>query len=376
MEDHTMAQLYPHSFFFERSFNPIAIYRIDCDIKDLNTKHLIFIDVNAAYERVNKVKKDDIVGRSFYEVWPTVEPCWGEIIVECIKNEKPVHCENESRYTGKYLEVTAFPIADGMAATIFLDRTEWKKSDEKLKKNQKKLLRYRTMLRELATQVTLSEENTRREIATDLHDSIGHSLLSLMFDLRKLRENYDIPLAAVDCLDNSLKITEQMIAESRQLIFQLSPPILLEVGLTPAIEALADNLLSPRGIRWNVTARGSQKDYAADDAVCVILYRMSRELLVNIIKHSKANDVSINVNRGPNGIQVVIEDNGIGLPKKFHMGRRSSSGLGLFSIRERLIHIGGNMQIISDKTGTTISLLAPLKINSVKCGENEERKND
>jgi len=371
-----MTQLYPHKFFFERSFNPIAIYKIDCDVRDLNTKHLIFIDVNPAYERVNKVKKADVVGRSFYDVWPSVEPCWGNIIVECVKQEKPIHCENESRYTGKYLEVTAFPIAEGMAATIFLDRTEWKKSDEKLKSNQKKLMLYRTKLRELATRITLTEENTRREIATDLHDSIGHSLLSLMFDLRKLRENYDLPQDAVNVLENSLKVTEQMIAESRQLIFQLSPPILFEVGLNPAIEALADNLLSPRGIKWNISTRGSEKDYAADDAICVILYRMTRELLVNVMKHAKASEVWININRGPNGIQVVIEDNGIGLPKKFSFGRQSSPGLGLFSIRERLIHIGGDMQIISTKTGTTISLLAPLTIALGAPKENTEAEND
>ena len=358
--------LFSHKFFFERLFNPIAIYKIDCDIKELTKNNLIFIDINPAYERVNKVKREEVIGRSFQAVWPTVESCWGDILIQCLKTKKSVHCENESAYTGKYLEVIAFPIATDMAATIFLDRTEWKKSDEKLKENQKQLLEYRARLRELATQLTLSEENTRREIATDLHDSIGHSLLTLLLDLRKLREEHDLSAGATGALDNSIKVAEQMIAESRQLIFELSPPILLEVGITPAVEALADHLLSPRGIGWTVTERGRLEDFSADDAVCVILYRMSRELLVNVIKHSSASKVSISVNRGPKKIQIVVEDNGCGFSVKKRVTKTAGCGLGLFSIRERLIHIGGDMQIISNSAGTTISLLAPLHLNNTE----------
>ena len=358
-----MSEIYSHQFFFERSFNPIAIYRIEGDACSLAADKIFFVNVNPAYERVNKVRKEDVVGRSFYDVWPTVEPCWGEIIVRCIKEQKSVHCENESAYTGKYLEVIAFPIAEGMAATMFLDRTEWKKSDEKLRDHQKKLLRYQEMLRELATKLTISEEETRREIATDLHDSIGHSLLTLLLDLRKAKEEHSLSDELSSIISNSISVTEKMIAESRHLIFELSPPILLEIGITPALETLADHMLTPRGIAWEVTTRGRLEDFSADDVICVILYRMSRELMMNVIKHSGADKVLISVNRGPKKIQVVIEDNGRGLPKNFCMERSKSPGLGLFSIRERLIHIGGELQIISNTGGTTISMLAPLHLN-------------
>ncbi|MEG1799331.1 MAG: ATP-binding protein, partial [Synergistaceae bacterium] len=241
------------------------------------------------------------------------------------------------------------------------------------KENQRQLLEYRARLRELATQLTISEENTRREIATDLHDSIGHSLLTLLLDLRKMGEDHELSSGAAEALGKSIKVAEQMIAESRQLIFELSPPILLEVGITPAVEALADHLLTPRGIGWTVTERGRLEDFSADDAVCVILYRMSRELLVNVIKHSYASKVSIGVNRGPKKIQIVIEDNGIGFSVKKGMHRTAGCGLGLFSIRERLIHIGGDMQIISNSGGTTISLLAPLHLAGA---DTEQEKND
>ena len=359
-------------FFFEQTFNPIALYKIEPDIGTRGASSIIYINVNSAYETVNKVRREDVIGKSFLEVWPDVEPCWSEIIERCVKEKHAVHCE--SVYTDKYLEAIAFPLAEDLAATIFLDRTELKKSEAELKDKQKKLIKYQSMLRELATKLTISEETTRREIATDLHDSIGHSLLSLLLDLRKLKENYYNPNAAESILDGAINATERMIAESRQLIFELSPPILLEVGITPALEALADKLLTPRGIMWSVSTRGQQKDYPADDAVCVILYRMSRELLVNVIKHAKAKHVHINVNRGPNKIQVVIDDDGVGMRKNFIPGRGNTAGLGLFSIRERLLHIGGDMRIVSNKDGTTVSLLAPLKIKISDLREEDETR--
>ena len=254
-------------FFYEQEFNPIALYEIEPDIDNRGSGAIRYIDVNHAYEVVNKVKREDVVGKTFGEVWPYVESCWSEIIERCVRENCAVHCESDSVYTDKYLEAIAFPLPHGKAATIFLDRTELKKSEEELKEKQKKLLEYRSMLRELATQLTISEETTRREIATDLHDSIGHSLLALMLDLRRLKEIYKGEGEAGRIIDNSIKSTEEMITESRALIFELSPPILLEVGITPALEALADKLLIPRGIKWYVTTRGTLKDYPADDAV-------------------------------------------------------------------------------------------------------------
>ena len=357
-----MAKKFSYKIFFERTFDPIALYKIENSVDNLTASDIRFIDVNPAYEYVNNVKREDLIGKTFEEVWPNVEPCWSDIIQGCLQNKRAVHCESKSVYTNHYLEAIAFPLADDMAATIFLDMTELKKSEEKLKETKKELLRYRAMLRELATELTLSEETTRREIATDIHDSIGHSLLTLLMDLRNLQRNCDLSQTALDSVNNAIQVAERMISESRHLIFELSPPILLEVGVAPAIEALADILLSPRGIKWTITTRGQEKDSMAEDAVSVILYRMSRELLINVLKHSKAKCVLISINHGPNSVQIVIEDDGIGLPEKFRLGQNASSGLGLFSIRERLIHIGGEMQIVSNKAGTTVSLLAPLKI--------------
>ena len=358
--------------FFEQTFAPIALYKIEENVNERGADAIRYIDVNNAYERVNKISRKDVIGKTFRQVWPSVEPRWSEVILRCVVMNCAVHCEGESSVTGKYLEAIALPLSSSKVATIFLDRTELKKSEDQLKEKQMELLEYRSRLRELATKLTISEEATRREIARDLHDSVGHSLLSLLLDLRRLKENCLSPKESEEILERSIAVAERTISESRQLIFELSPPILLEVGITPALEALADNLLSPRGIRWNVSARGDSKEFSADDSVCIILYRMSRELLVNVIKHAKATSVHISVNRGPNKIQVVVEDNGVGMKKTFNPGHANKSGLGLFSIYERLLYIGGDFQIVPNKSGTTVSLLAPLKLKD----DSEKKKGE
>jgi signal transduction histidine kinase len=361
-------RIFTYKDIFERAFNPIAIYFAE-DTDSPSIENIRYVDVNPAYEQVNRINKEDLIGKTFTEIWPFVEKRWGRLLVKCVKTGKTTHCQGKSAYTKKYLEAISFPLSNNMLAAIFLDLTKWKNSDNQLKKSQAKLLEYRTKLRKLATELTVSEEKTRREISIDIHDSIGHSLLTLMLDLNKLMEDPGLSEPSRIQLKKNIALTEKMIAESRQLIFDLSPPILLEVGLAPAIESLADRMLVPQKISWKISTRGNASQYDADDNVCIILYRMTKELFANVIKHSGASFVDICINRGPHGIQVVIEDNGKGLSKKIRRdGGNTSSGLGLFSIRERLIHIGGEMQIISENGGTTISMLAPLHLNDKNSG--------
>ena len=162
-------------------------------------------------------------------------------------------------------------------------------------------------------------------------------------------------------------VAERLISQSRSLIFELSPPVLKEVGLNPALEALAKSLLEPQGIEWGLRSRGTIGEFNADDAICIILYRMTRELLLNAIKHSGASRVTIIVNRGPGRIMVAVEDDGHGFDPAFSLEdaalARAAKGFGLFSIRERLQAIGGSVRIVSvPGEGATVAMSCPLKL--------------
>ncbi|MBQ6774916.1 MAG: PAS domain-containing protein [Synergistaceae bacterium] len=333
-----------YRILYERVFDPIALYKV-------SDGKVIFIDVNPAYERVMKVSRNDIVGKTFNEVWPKAEPRWSRVIRECLKQKRTMHCIGESRDAGSYLEAIAFPIPPDMAAVIFLDRTKLKHSNNNLKDRQKQL-------RALAAQLTLSEEDMRRSVASDLHDCVGYDLISQLGILREIQASDDkeeINRLVQILIDN----TEKIISENRNLISELSPPVLKEAGLNPALEELAKNILNPNGINWRIIAKGSSDEFKADDAVCVILYRMARELLINAVKHSGAANVNIIINRKPEVITVAVEDDGKGLLKS------NNKGFGLFSIRERLLALGGNLKIISEQgNGLMAVMTCPLKLKN------------
>ncbi|MDN5336254.1 MAG: hypothetical protein PWR02_1280 [Synergistales bacterium] len=95
--------------------------------------------------------------------------------------------------------------------------------------------------------------------------------------------------------------------------------------------------------------------------MCILLYDMVRELLVNVIKHSGASFVNIRVYRSQKKIRVVVEDNGRGFPVDLQKKWGQMKGFGLFSIRERILPIGGKIQVLSEPgKGATVCLEAPL----------------
>lgn len=349
-----------YDVLFNHTFNAIAIYNTPEHLsRTAVTADVVrFVDVNSSYEKVMKVRRRDVVGRSFSEVWPNAEPRWAQIIVDCLRRGHTVHTEGGSLETGSYLEAIAFPIPPDMAAVVFLDKTKLRESRRALERKQEEL-------RSLATQLTLIEENTRRAIAADLHDRIGYDLVSQLNRIRAVKTSCPPELRGE--MEDLEHHTESLISVSRSLIFELSPPILREVGLNPALESLAENLLAPHGIRWTMRASGTIADYWADDKVCVLLYRMARELLINVIKHAQATRVTIIVNRGPGRIMVAVEDNGRGFPPGFDMNFpapcRASKSFGLFSIKARLEPIGGAVSVISQPgEGATVAMTCPLAL--------------
>ena len=122
----------PYKILFERVFDPIALYSIIGEARPVDAGRIVFLDVNPAYERVMKMKRDDIIGRSFREVWPMAEERWSSIIVNCANNGRVTCCEGESRDSDSYLEAIAFPLSPDVVAAVFLDKTDWKLANDAL----------------------------------------------------------------------------------------------------------------------------------------------------------------------------------------------------------------------------------------------------
>jgi PAS domain S-box-containing protein len=218
---------------------------------------------------------------------------------------------------------------------------------------------YQEQLRSLASELSLTEERERRRLATDLHDHIGQILALAQIKLGAMREMATSPSLAA-AMDEVRRLVEQSINYSRSLTFELSPPILYDLGFEAAVEWLAELIQNQHGMRLEVQT--DRRPLPMDDEIRVLLFQAVRELLVNVVKHAKAHKAQVTIGREGNLIRIQVVDDGIGLGLPPGAPLSSARGFGLFSIRERLKCLGGLLEVESEPgRGTTVTLLVPLK---------------
>jgi PAS domain S-box-containing protein len=225
------------------------------------------------------------------------------------------------------------------------------------------LLAHQERLRSLASELSFAEERERRRIAAELHDRVGQNLILSKIKLAAVRST----VASEDLrrpLDEIAGLMEEAIRDTRTLIFELSPPILYVYGLEPAVEWLAEQVQDKCGIRIEVEDDKQPKPLEED--VRVLLFQATRELLMNVVKHSQARRAQISIRRDGCSIRITVEDDGIGFDDfKSDLHIDNVAGFGLFSIRERLTRIGGSFEIKSALgQGACLTLKAPLKVQT------------
>ena len=227
------------------------------------------------------------------------------------------------------------------------------------KKTEGKLLNYQSDLKSLATKLTVSEENERRRFAGYLHDQIGQQLCSMRISLASLTDglssNEDIKT-----LNHVLDTLKQTIDNTRNLTSEISPPVLYQFGLEAALEWLVEYIHRQHNIM--VIFKDDKQEKPLDAEVKIFLYQAVRELLINVVKHARAENVEISISRNDSHIQICVKDDGVGYHSLDNDNHKPShQGYGLFNIKQRLDQLGGQIEIESQPNcGTQVTLVAPL----------------
>jgi signal transduction histidine kinase len=243
--------------------------------------------------------------------------------------------------------------ADGAPVSIFqmIENIQDRKSVEE------QVLSYQEQLQTLASELALSEERERRRIATNLHDRIGQTLAFARLKLAGIGAR-----GAAEEVEKLRELIDQAISDTRSLTFELSPPVLYELGLVPALEWLVRKIGKEHPIRIRFQDDGQPKPL--DENVRVVLFQAVRELLVNVVKHADAAHVEVVLRRDADALRIVIEDDGSGFDlAKLQARPEGTRTFGLFNVRERLEYLGGRVKIRSEpRRGTRVTLIAPLRI--------------
>ncbi len=211
----------------------------------------------------------------------------------------------------------------------------------------------RDRLRASTSEALLSEDRERRNLAVDLHDGLSQLLTLASMRLALLRRSLE-----GQGLDPGVREVEQLVTEARErsesVIFQLCPPVLHDVGLAEAAHWLADDLKRRYGLDVGLDEDGQR--WSLDEVTRISLFRSLRELLINVAKHAKTSEAQVRLGGEGRLMLMSVEDQGAGFDQE-----GIPPGFGLFSIRERLNHLGGSMQIDSvPGEGTKIVVVAPM----------------
>lgn len=210
-------------------------------------------------------------------------------------------------------------------------------------------------LRQLASEVLLAEQRERRRLAELLHDHLQQLLVSA-----KLQIGAAATRTRIVALRNSLQTVEQQLAAAvetaRSLTADISPPVLFTSGLAAALRWLGTRLREQH--RLNVKVMAEEGAEPRDEGARILLFQSVRELLFNVIKHSGVDAALVVLNRVDDArIQLRVEDEGRGFAQR--AAPAPTGSFGLFSIRERLNHMGGTMRIKSAPgKGTRVTLVA------------------
>jgi two-component system sensor histidine kinase UhpB len=230
------------------------------------------------------------------------------------------------------------------------------------RKAQAERATYQAKLKNLTAQLALAEERERRRIAVGVHDGIGQKLVLAKLELQSLRQTIRRSKAAQG-VDRVCGLIDQTMEDTHSLAFELSNPVLYEVGFAAAIESWLTHRLKQKA--------GLSCDFASelggirlDESVAVVLFQAVCEVLTNVVKHARANHVTVYIRTVKNEVQVVVQDDGVGFdPALLERSAEPRGGLGLFIVRERLEYLRGRVEIQSAPgRGAKVTLTAPFKV--------------
>ncbi len=209
--------------------------------------------------------------------------------------------------------------------------------------------------RRLLDDVLTAREHERRRLGRELHDELGQTLTSLSVRLAAIQEMARRGRDVTDTIIELRATTEKATRDLSDLAHRLRPPAIEELGFVAALHELVADVSRAQKLAIDVHVRGLEDGLLSQEMEAA-LYRMVQEALTNVVKHARAEHVSVLLDRRGGRVTLVVEDDGCG----FDIGVDNGRGLGLTGIRERAAMLGGDAAVESRLgAGTTVRVTVP-----------------
>jgi signal transduction histidine kinase len=239
-------------------------------------------------------------------------------------------------------------------------RREQRSLEERVQERTAALHNANQNLRSLSARLLQLQDEERRRFARELHDSVGQSLAGLTLNLSAVRTDIERLAKTAHALSESEAMVQEMSKEVRTISYLLHPPMLDEAGLASALRWYIEGFTQRSNIK--VEAEFPDDFGRLSQELETAIFRVVQECLTNIHRHSGSLTAKVRIAR-PNGLALVeVSDRGKGIaPEKRHeMGTSGTLGVGLRGMRERILQLGGSMEIDSDGLGTIVRVRVPV----------------
>ena len=363
------------AFFESASLMMGVVEVLDDDIRHLS--------VNRATAKFMGTTQEAMRGRTASELGVPREVIrmWLNHYRLCIRDQSPVRFEYEHRNArgGKVerrsLLATVSLIDNGVSGIVrcsFIvdDVTEWRKAEDLLREAHAMLelrVAERTTelgnatvrARTLAQRLFDVQEAERRAVAQDLHDEIGQVLTALKLNLQQVQRDGQGTGSSME-LNESIEISDQLLARVRSLALDLRPSLLDDLGLVPALRWYATRQAERAG--WALQLCVDETPLILTGSRNIACFRVVQEAMTNIARHAKAKSVSLSLAVASEEVRVVVQDDGCGFDvAAMRVRAQQGLSLGMLGMEERVSLVGGTMTIQSTiGQGTSLMFSVPL----------------
>jgi signal transduction histidine kinase len=289
--------------------------------------------------------------------------------------------------TGQRLDVslTLAPVEDSTGrvvgvSTVGRDITERKQTEAKLRgahdnleqrvlerttelqRKNAELVKQRGIVRDLSARLLQMQDEERRRLARELHDSVGQLLAAISMNTsRVLEEKEKLSEAVRASVEENLNLMQQVSKEIRTMSHLLHPPLLDEAGLESAIRWYIDGFAERSKIHVDLDMPPNFDRLSSDQEIA--LFRVVQECLTNIHRHSESPTAAIRITREDGDVHLEVKDEGKGIPQDQQVVLNSDGavGVGFRGMRERLRQLGGTLNVNSSEEGTIVSATLPVE---------------
>jgi signal transduction histidine kinase len=231
---------------------------------------------------------------------------------------------------------------------------------QEIQRRNEEISRQADLLRDLSGRMLQAQDEERRRLARDLHDSAGQTLADMNIKLAQKKRAKGNPEQLGSMVQEVEELVQGLTQEIRTTSYLLYPPMLDEGGLSYALRWYVEGLVERSGLEIDLKIPDSFERLSRE--MELIIFRVVQESLTNIHRHSGSKSASIRIERQDENVHVTVQDNGKGMsPEKLAEIQSQGKGVGLRGMRERVRSLQGELTIESSGSGTKVSAILPAK---------------